>query len=366
MSTRTTFQKNKSLFLLLISALIVCVIVYLLREPLLPFAFGLVIAYLLLPMVDWLDRRMPFFEKKGHEIQRIVIIILTFVVILALIVLTGIFLTVSVAGSFSNLFTNAPSLITDGLYAISQWLESVIRILSVDQQKQIHDAINNVGGSIGQWLQGAFVSGMSFVGATVTFVIGFLTLPFFLIFFMANVHSLGKGFYSLFSEETGRHIRNIAAITDRIVGRYIGSQLLLALIVAVIAYIGFKILGLDLAAALAIIAGVFQLIPTIGGAMAAIVGLIVTLAIVPDKLIWVVIIYVLINFIGNTILAPKLQSNAVNIDPAIVMVLIIVGGYLGGILGMILITPIVAFLYDLYKYVRAEIQRSNPEETIVS
>ncbi|HAV10496.1 MAG TPA: hypothetical protein DCX22_02635 [Dehalococcoidia bacterium] len=361
MTAKTTFQKNRSLFTLLFGILIIGIIIYLLREPLLPFAFGLVIAYLLLPLVDWIDRRMPFFEKKGHYIQRVVIIVLTFVILLTLIVLIGIFLTVSVAGSFSNLFTNAPSIITDGLYAIGQWMESVIGTLTEDVQKQVHDAINNVGSSIGQWLQGAFITGISFVGASVTFVIGFLALPFFLIFFMANAHSLGKGFYTLFPGETGRHIRNIAGITDRIVGRYIGAQLLLAVIVAVTAYIGFMIVGLELAAALAIIAGVFQLIPTIGGAMAAIIGIIVIIAISPDKLVWVVVIYVLINFIGNTILAPKLQGDAVNIDPAIVMMLIIVGGYLGGILGMILITPIVALLYELYKYVNAEIQRSNSE-----
>jgi len=361
-NARSTIYRNRALFGLLLGILIVGILVYLLREPLMPFAVGLVVAYLLLPVIDWLEKRLPFYGKKGQYAQRIVIIILLFIVLLAVLVFGAIFLTTSVAGSFSSLFATLPNVITNGVTAIGGWIDSLIAPLSPDIQKQVNDAISTVGRSIGQTLRGAFMTGVSIVSASISFVIGFLILPFFLIFFLSNSHSLGKGFYSLFSRETNRHIHNIAHITNVIVGKYITCQLLLAAVVGVSAYIGFTIIGLDLAVTLAVIAGIFQLIPTLGGAMAAIIGIIVTLAVAPDKLFWVIIIFVIINFVVNTILAPKLQGEAVDLDPAIIIVLIVIGGYLGGIIGMILITPAVALAYDLYQYVRAEIG-SPPIET---
>ncbi len=327
----------------------------------LPFFIGFVIAYLLLPIVDWIDRRLPF-QRKGHEVQRIIVILVTFLVILALIGFIIFLLASSFIGSFSTLLANAPTLISKGLETVGDWFESLLRNLTPEQQKQAQDIVNNVGAAIGNWLQSAFVSGLSFIPSTFTFVVGFMTLPFFLILFMANVHTLNKGFYSLFSSEIAYHIRNFFKILDNIFGRYIRAQILLGLVMGFLVYIALFFIGIDMAPALALVAGAFQLVPAIGGALAAIVGVIVTLAIAPAKVIWVIVAYLVINLVGGSVLIAKFQGSAVNIDASIVMVLIVVGGYLGGILGMIFITPTVAIIYALYKYVRQEMQRSQIEE----
>lgn len=356
-----TFKRNKALFFFLIGLIVLCAIIYGLREPLLPFFIGLVIAYLLLPVVDWTDKRLPF-KKKGHEAQRIIVILVTFLVILVLICLIAFLVLSSFVGSFSMLIANAPTIISEGLQTLGEWFQSLIRNLTAEQQMQAQDVINRIGAAIGNWLQEAFVSGIKFIPSTFTFVVGFMTLPFFLILFMANVHVLGKGFYGLFSREIGYHIRNFLKILDNIFGRYIRAQILLALIMGALVYIALLIIGIELAPALAVVAGIFQLVPAIGGALAAIVGTIVSLAVAPAKIIWVIVAYLVINLVGGSVLIAKFQGDAVNIDASIVMILIVVGGYLGGVIGMILIAPVVAIIYALYRYVRDEMQRSQLEE----
>lgn len=356
-----TFNRNKNLFLFIIGLIVLCAIVYALREPLLPFFVGFIIAYLLLPIVDWIDKRLPF-KKKGHEAQRIIVVLVTFLIILLLICLIAFLVLSSFGGSFSLLIANAPTIISEGLQTLGEWFHSLIRDLTLQQQMQAQDIINRIGAAIGNWLQEAFVSGIKFTPSTFTFVVGFMTLPFFLILFMANVHDLGKGFYGLFSSEIGYHIRNFLKILDNIFGRYIRAQILLGLVMGALVYIALLIIGIDLAPALAVIAAVFQLIPAIGGALAAIVGTIVTLAKAPAQIIWVIVAYLVLNLVGGSILMAKFHGNAVNIDASIVMVLIIVGGYLGGVIGMIVIAPVVAIIYALYKYVRDEMQRSQSEE----
>lgn len=360
-TTANLFKRNRVLFLFLIGLIIFGALIYALREPLLPFFIGFVIAYLLLPVVDWIDKRLPF-QKRGHEIQRIIIILVTFLIILALIGLIIFLIASSFIGSFSTLINNAPTIINKGLDTLGKWFDSLIRDLTPEQQKQTQDIVNNIGSAIGNWLQSAFMGGVKFIPATFTFVVGFMTLPFFLILFMANVHNLGKGFYSLFSSEIAYHIRNFIKILDNIFGRYIRAQILLALVMGFLVYIALFFIGIDMAPALALIAGAFQLVPAIGGALAGIVGVIITLAIAPAKVIWAVVAYLVINLVGGSVLTAKFHSSALNIDPSIVMILIILGGYLGGILGMILITPTVAIIYVLYKYVRQEMQRSQLEE----
>lgn len=361
-SIETTWKRNSTLFLLLIVLVVLCVIIYLLRTPLLPFFIGIVLAYLVVPLVDWIDRKTPL-KTRGQSIKRMAIVIIVFLIILALLCLIGYLVLASLINSFSMFMTNAPTLITQGLQTAGQWLESILEPLAPEHQQQAYDIINKIGLAIGNWLQGAFVSGLKFIPSTYTFVVGFLTLPFFLIVFMANVHSMGKGVYRLFTKEEARHIHNFLHILNRIFGRYIRSQLLLAVSMGILVYIALLILKINMALALGVIASLLALIPVIGGVLAGIVGVIVTLALAPAKVLLVIIAYVVINLIGGSILLAKFQGDAVNIDPSIVMILIIVGGYVGGILGMVVITPFAALAFALYQYIRKEIQKSAaPEE----
>jgi predicted PurR-regulated permease PerM len=204
-ATANVFKRKKVLFLFLIGLIVVCALIYALREPLLPFFIGFVIAYLLLPLVDRIDRQLPF-QGRGHEIQRIIIILVTFLIILALIGLTFSLLLPSFISSFSQLLVNAPTLISNGLDTLGGWMESLLRTLRLEQQKPAHDIINNIGAAMGNWLQSVLMSGIEFMPSTLTFVIGFLILPFFLILFMANIHNLDKGFYALFPTEVAYHI----------------------------------------------------------------------------------------------------------------------------------------------------------------
>lgn len=360
-ASANVFKRNKALFLFLIGLVVVCALVYALREPLLPFFIGFVIAYLLLPVVDLIDKRLPF-HRKGHEVQRTIVVLVVFLVFLALLGLISFIVSSSLIGSFSMLLTNAPTILSDGLKTMGEWVESLARNLTLAQQKEAQGIINHIGEAIGSWLQRAFMSGLRFIPSTFTFVLGFMTLPFFLILFMANIRSLSKGFYSLFSEEVAYHVRNFLRILDKIFSRYIRAQILLALVMGFVVYISLLILGIKLAPALGLIAGVFQLIPAIGGALAAIIGIIVTLAIAPDQILWVLVAYTVINLVVGSVLIAKFQGSAVNIDISIVMVLIVIGAYIGGVLGMILITPAVAIIYALYKYVRNEMQHSQIAE----
>jgi len=91
-------------------------------------------------------------------------------------------------------------------------------------------------------------------------------------------------------------------------------------------------IGLEFALPLALLAGILEIVPTIGPIFAAIPALIVALAISPTLAFIVVGIYIVIQIIENNILVPKIMQRAVGLSPIIVLLAILIGGRLMGIL----------------------------------
>ena len=143
---------------------------------------------------------------------------------------------------------------------------------------------------------------------------------------------------------------------DNVLGRYIRAQLLLGLVVATLVFTGLTILGIKLAPALAIIAGVTELIPTVGPWIGGAVGVIVTLAVAPDKVFWVVVVYLSVQMLENMLLVPRIQGGLLRINPGILIFLLVLGAYLAGIWGMLLVAPLTATIVEIYKYVRQNIK----------
>jgi len=127
---------------------------------------------------------------------------------------------------------------------------------------------------------------------------------------------------------------------------------MLGFIVAYFSLIGLVLLNAPFPVALSLIAGVGELIPTLGPWISGIVAVLVTLAMAPDKAIWVAVLFVGIQLLENNLLVPKIQSSYMRIHPAVMIVLLVFGAYVAGIWGIILIGPLTATLVEIFKYIR--------------
>ena len=93
---------------------------------------------------------------------------------------------------------------------------------------------------------------------------------------------------------------------------------------------------------LSVIAGVLELLPIIGPIIAAIPAVILGLTAGLDAAIAAVLLYLLIQQVENNVLVPKIQGDAVELHPSIVMFALVMGGAIGGLLGAILALPVTA------------------------
>ncbi len=346
--------RHRALILFLVCLAVVFGLTYVLRSVLLPFLVGLVFAYLLLPVIKWVEQRLPK-KDKWMNAKRVSLILMAYILALALLALFIIYVYFGVRESFSTIIQQAPQYISDGLFRIQQWFDAFRQTLSPQYQQQVSDIVNNLGNKVGEWLQRVFVSGVAFIPSTFGMVAGFISLPFFLFFILKDSESLRTGFYSYLPASMTTHARNIFRIMDNVVGKYIRSELIIASTLAVLVFIGLSILDIGLAPALAVFAGILDFIPVIGPWIAGIFGVLVTLAIAPSKIIWVAIVYILANLLENLLLRPRIQGGFLHINPAILMVLLVLGAYLAGIWGMVLVAPLAALIVEIYKYIRANV-----------
>lgn len=351
------WKKYRTLFLFLTILVVVFILAYAFRSELLPFLVGLVLAYLLLPVIKWAELRIPP-KDKWMGAKRIFLIILIFLLAIALLFGGIIYVYYGVKDSVLNIINNSPQYIVNAQHNIEQWSESFMEAMPPAYQQQINTVFDNIGSKAGEALQAIFKTGIGFIPGTVGMIAGFLALPFFLFFLLKDSESLGKGFYALLPDALAVHAKNIFKIIENVIGKYIRAQLVLGSAVAILIFTGLSILGIKLAPALAVFAGLMELIPTVGPWIGAIVGLLVILAVDPGKVFLAAIVYLSANLLENLLLVPRIQGGFLRINPAILMVVLVLGASTGGVWGMVLAAPLTALIVAIYKYVR-----SNPEST---
>jgi predicted PurR-regulated permease PerM len=145
---------------------------------------------------------------------------------------------------------------------------------------------------------------------------------------------------SLFPKKYGKYIiTRMEAIKDNI-GLWLRGQVLVSLVAAVISYIGLKILGIDYALTLSIIAGFSMVIPVIGRGVAWIITLPIVLNQDPWLALWMSIYYLVIQQVENNFLVPYIMNKAVGLSPIIIIFAMMVGFQYLGVLGLIISIPI--------------------------
>jgi predicted PurR-regulated permease PerM len=358
-------RKHWRLVALVLGTIIVFVILYLLRIAIFPFVLGWVLAYLLLPVVTWLENRLPGPEN-WLGFKRVFSIVIVFLVLLVLIAVFSYFIVTAIIDTSFLLAESAPYFIGKSLHQIQEWLEIIRQQFPPEIRQEVDKTLLEAGVALGNAIRDAFIKGITTMPRNFSIFLGLAALPLFLFYLLKDSEKLKNNLYSAFTPRVTEHIRNIVFIIERVLGRYIRAQLMLGLIVAYFTFIGLLILRIPFAPVLAILAGIGELIPTLGPWISGAVIAVVTLAVAPDKLIWVILLFLIVQLLENSLLVPRIQGGYLRIHPALLIFLLVLGAYLAGFWGLILAGPLTATGIEIYKYVRERYQEEEitepPEE----
>jgi len=345
------FTRNRRLIFFVLGIVVTFLLLGVFWSVLLPFICGLVLAYLLYPIISWLERKLPI-QGKWASAKRTSLIALVFIVILVVVGLFTFYIITGVVGSFSILLKNAPQYFSQGLRSFHDWFNSFQQWLPPETQQQLGGTLQNVGATLGDALRSAFGKGVSYIASTFGFILGFVALPVFLFYILKDWEKMISSLYSAFSPQVAKHVKGVVGVIDNVLGRWIRAQLMLSAVVAVLSFIGLAALGITLAPALAAFQGLMEFVPILGPWIGGAVGVIVVLAIAPEKAIWVAVVYLAVQLLENILLVPRIHGTYMRIHPAMILVLLPLGAYIAGLWGIILIVPLTATIIELYKYAR--------------
>jgi predicted PurR-regulated permease PerM len=331
---------------------------------LVPFIAGVVLAYLLLPLVNRLESSMPRWSA--------IIVVYAFS-LLVLGIFIG-FIVPPLIDQFNQLVSRIPSFETlrieiEALMALYRnSLDALPENVQVPLENGINQSIASARDNLTTYLQniGSFlINSIIQVGTTVattlTFLLGFFLIPFWLFYTMMDQQRGLEAVNSFIPPRLRADFWAITTILDRVLSGYVRGQLILGFSVALAAAIGLTVLGwfgfqVPYILLLAVLAGITELIPVIGPIIGAVPAIILGFLDSPTTGIAVTILYIAIQQLENNLLVPRIVGDSVDIHPAVLMVLLVVYSQIFGLIGAIISAPLTAMVRDVFVYMYGRLE----------
>ena len=360
----TPARRNR-LILIGLLALVIASMLYVARAALFPYLLGLVVAYLVLPLVNWLDNHMPP-RLQQRNLSRPLSILLVYLFGIAVVLGVIAFIVPIIGEQVQALWENRTTLIETASNLVAELIDRYRRDIPVNFQQALEENLSQLWGQIADVIQGGLQRTLSAVTSTISFILGFIVVPFWLFYILNDQTKVSAGLWSLIPQRWELDLQNLLRISDDIFSAYIRGQLLLCLFIGAMATVGLMLIGVPYALVLGLVAGVFELIPFIGPLLGAVPGVIVAALDPWPTVVWAIVVFFVIQQVENLFLVPRISGRSVRLHPALVMVVLVVGNEAAGLWGMLLAVPVTALIRDVFKYLylRFSDERVTPAEAL--
>lgn len=334
-----------------------------------PFLIGLGSAYLLLPLVRRLDHYMPRWAS----------ILVVYAIGLGVVGFGLNYIVPPAIDQISQFVRNVPEFLQRGEQVFNEQLFRLQTQVSEDVRDQINEQIASVQETIrtnateyAQQVGNFLFASVITLFQTLTFLIGFLVIPFFLFYILVDVDALPKTINKMLHPRIRADFWNIWRITDSVLGSYIRGQLLLGLIIGIAVFVGLtglNLFGFDIpyVVLLSIVAGFGELIPVVGPILSAIPAILVAISGGPTAVLAVIAVFVVIQQLENQILVPRIVGNTLRLHPALLMALLVIAASVGGLLLVIASAPLAAMGRDVFVYLHRRLREPplSPEDATI-
>lgn len=326
-----------------------------LSSVLLPFFVAWLLAYLLYPIVKFVQYRM-------HVPGRVLSIIIALVAVFAIIGGVLYLIIPSMIEQFEKLgglvtrYLHETTHIMNFPAAIQEWvMENEENIRNFFKDKDVTNAIRQVMPKL-----------FDVVGQTASVIISiiasFITL-LYLFFILLDYEKLSAGVIKMFPPKARPFWRDLIGDVEQELDSYIRGQGLVALCIGILFCIGFTIIGFPMAIGLGILIGILSLIPYLHGlGLIPMVFLSLLKAADTGQNFWIILasaiaVFVIVQIITDMVLTPKIMGKAMGLNPAVLLLSLSVWGALLGFIGLIIALPLTTLLIAYYqRYVTKEPQ----------
>jgi predicted PurR-regulated permease PerM len=320
---------------------VVCVaialyLLWLLRKPISWLLISIFLAVALSPPVNWLNRRM----KRGLAISVVYLgLLLVPVLLIALIVPP----LITEANNFAD---NVPQYADD----VTEFVQENKRLREINQDYDITSKLEEEAGKLPSRLGGAAGTLRDIGFGIVSSLFALLTILVMTAFLLGSGKFWTDALINSRPPDQRERLRRSLENMASAVGGYVAGALTIAMIAGIATYIVLLILGVPFRGPLAVIAGLFSLIPLVGATIAAVlIGLVTLFENFPTATIIWAIWAIVYQQLENHLIQPQIQKRTVNVHPFITIVAVLFGGTLLGVMGAIVAIPVAASIQILLR-----------------
>ncbi|MBC2579015.1 AI-2E family transporter [Clostridium sp. DJ247] len=180
-------------------------------------------------------------------------------------------------------------------------------------------------------------------------IITIAVIPIVAYYFLADSNYINNRVLNFFPLRSRNIVRKISCDVDKILGRYIVSQLILCGFIGIVTFVVLLILHIDFPVVLSLLNAFFNIIPYFGPIFGALPAIFIALIKSPEKALYTAIWLYLLQQIEGNVLSPKITGDSVNMHPLVVIILLIIGGEAAGFIGMVLAIPIGVIIKVIYE-----------------
>lgn len=322
-----------------------------------PFIWALGIAYILNPLMKYLETKFKF--------KRWLSILITYVIVIGLITLFINTFLPKIVKNMGDLFVHAPDYIDETV----KWFDSNVRhsqiysALMNNSNDTVSNLLNKIPALTNSFINTFLNKTIKFTSSLIKFVFGLIISIYFLLDKESLIENLKKLLLAISGYKHYSSIISFLQEVDIVFSKYIIGKFIDSLIIGLMCFVGLTFLKAPYPALIAFIVGLTNMIPYFGPLIGMIPAFIITLFFSYIKAFWVLIFIILLQQFDGWYLGPKILGNRIGLSPIWIIFAITIGGGTFGVLGMFLSVPIAAIIKTyLEKFINGKLNNKTIEE----
>ncbi len=318
-----------------------------------PFLLGIILAFVLNVLNNFIEKKI-FGKIKPSKIWNKIKRPLCITLSLILVFLTIFF----VMNLLIPQLKNSASLFTDTLPAYKEDIIGILNKFDIDEStvNKVGEYLDNFGKVITDYIKGNSKDVITVTTEVATSVVniiskGIITLVF-AIYMIAQKETLSrqinKVMKAYLKPKTINKINTVGTLANKTFSNFVTGQCLEALIFGSLIFVGMLIFRFPYASTIGVLLGFTALIPIFGAFIGTAIGFILIMMVSPVKAILFVVFIIVLQQIEGNLIYPRVVGKSIGLPGMWVLLSVTVGGSIGGILGMLIATPLCSLLYALF------------------
>jgi HAD superfamily hydrolase (TIGR01509 family) len=334
--------------------IILLLFLYVFRTLLPPILLAFVLAYILKPLADWVEKRL--------QVRRTLAVVLVYVVVLAILSIVPVTVVPYAVDRITRLNLDVQKLTDDLVGFLSQPFMLFGYLFSLG------DFVGDVRGAVQNILQPFATRTVNLVFNVLSSLLWVMSIAIISFYLVKDADRLRQFLDRMAPPGYTEELRHLREEINHVWKAFFRGQMVLGFVVGVVVWIAMSIVGLPNAGLMGIVAGLLEAVPTFGPVLATIPAVLIAFFIgsvyLPLSNFWFTVlvlgVYVIIQQVENAYLVPRIMGRRMQLHPVVIFIGVLAGGTLGGTLGVLLAAPVIGTLRVVLGYVYAKLLDQDP------